>query len=175
MSQFTRPRQSMHENNAFPDTVNRDLKFASKSGTGVASHANARPAGGHMTSKAFGTYLYAQNPATMTPSRAHENRGLASYMPSTAGMTADGKDPDTGLPVFTAEKLMRAHALNSTGRRGFLRKESSRDDGRRRLIGASMHPQRDRRIAELARAQYAAAKVPGQDLVHFNTSSFMLQ
>jgi hypothetical protein len=114
----------------------------------------------------------------MTTSSTTDITGLDTFMPNmTGGMDSDKGpiDPSTGLPLFTAGKLVRSQMLGGHGAGSFLRKVQDPLSGYKRLGLNMCGSQNARKDLEVRRAQFNAARLadPNGDPLLWNTSEFM--
>jgi hypothetical protein len=169
------PTEQLMASSFFPSTVDAGLeklttsnKQGSASGEAMSSYPKA-----DTSVSLFTSGLYAQDPASMTPNSGMESLGLDAYMPDDSSATADGKDPQTGLPVFTTGRLKRSNELSSRGMHGFLRMVQDPLTGYKKL-GKRMFQCSQQYEADIdkRRKQFNAARVNGEDPVLFNESDF---
>ena len=86
-------------------------------------------------------------------------------------------DASTGLPLFTAGKLMRSQLLGGHGAGSFLRQMQDPLSGYKRLGKNMCGAQNARRDLAVRRAQFNEARLadPNGDPVLFQTSEFAYQ
>ena len=124
---------------------------------------------------------YLQDPGMMTPSTATDIKGLQTFMPymggGVGGNDKDGPvDPNTGLPLFTTNKLVRSQLLGGIGSGSFLRQQQDPLSGYRKNVGRLMcGAQQGRRDIEMRRKQFNASRLEcggENDPVLFNVGEF---
>jgi hypothetical protein len=127
---------------------------------------------------------YTQDPAMMTPSSATDIKGLQTFMPFMGGGVGGEQengdmggavDPNTGLPLFTAGKLIRSQLLGGHGAGSFLRQVQDPLTGYKKTVGKNLcGVQQARRDLEVRRKQLNAARLANEDLdpVLFYMSDF---
>ena len=168
------PSTQLNTPNTFENTVESDLGHMPTAMGGIAP-GNAMGTHQSQTSESpFSDVAYQQDPESMTPQSAADMTGLNAYLPNEAGATEDGRDPQTGLPIFTPNKLRRSNMLGSYGKEGFLRQVQDPLTGYRKAVGksfiASTQLQTD---LTKRRAQFNADRAAGNDdPVLFNSSDW---
>ena len=171
------PAYSMSTPNTFDNNVDEGLGqlTTSNGGTYPGSVMGTGQAGTSAT--AFSDNVYAQDAQNMTPNTAGDMGGIQAFLPNDAEMTKDGKDPLTGLPVFTTNTLRRSNILGGHGAEGYLRQVQEPMTGSKRLgkytkLTCDSREQLD--SMNKRRAQYNAARVESgtEDPVIFMMGEF---
>ena len=168
------PSTQLNTPNTFENTVESDLGHMPTAMGGIAP-GNAMGTHQSQTSESpFSDVAYQQDPAAMTPQSAADMTGLNAYLPNEAGATEDGRDPQTGLPIFTPNKLRRSNMLGSYGKEGFLRQVQDPLTGYRKSVGkwycSSNQLTNDLNVR---RRQFNAERASGNDdPVLFNSSDW---
>ena len=168
------PSTQLNTPNTFENTVETDLAHMPTAMGGIAP-GNAMGTHQSQTSESpFSDVAYQQDPASMTPQSAADMTGLNAYLPNEAGATEDGRDPQTGLPIFTPNKLRRSNMLGSYGKEGFLRQVQDPLTGYRKSVGkwycSSNQLTNDLNVR---RRQFNAERASGNDdPVLFNSSDW---
>lgn len=168
------PSTQLNTPNYFPNTVDSDLGMMPTS-SGGSMPGNTMGTHQSQTSESpFVDGAFVQAASMMTPNSMADMTGRNAYLPNDAGLTEDGRDPQTGLPVFTPNKLRRSNMLGSYGREGFLRQIQDPLTGYRKAVGksfiASTQLQTD---LTKRRAQFNADRAAGNDdPVLFNSSDW---
>lgn len=171
------PAYSMSTPNKFDNNVDEDLGqlTTSNGGTYPGSVMGTGQAGTSAT--AFIDNVYAQDAQTMTPNTAGDMGGIQAFLPNDAEMTKDGKDPLTGLPVFTTNTLRRSNILGGHGQHGYLRQVQEPMTGSKRIgrfTKLTCDPREQLESMDKRRAQYNAARVESgqEDPVIFMMGEF---
>jgi hypothetical protein len=171
------PAYSMSTPNKFDNNVDEDLGqlTTSNGGTYPGSVMGTGQAGTSAT--AFIDNVYAQDAQTMTPNTAGDMGGIQAFLPNDAEMTKDGKDPLTGLPVFTTNSLRRSNILGGHGAQGYLRPVQEPMTGSKRIgrfTKLTCDPREQLESMDKRRAQYNAARVESgqEDPVIFGMGEF---
>jgi hypothetical protein len=143
---------------------------------GMMQTSSYDDAGSHMTSESgamvaapFQKSTYQTDSGVASP---HDIKHINDFLPSTKGalQTKNGPvDPSTGMPLFTAEKLVKSQKLSGHGVGSFLRPEQDPMSGYKRLGKTMFGPQATRVEVERRRAQL---KAQGGEIL-WNTSEFM--
>ena len=168
------PAPQLNTPNTFEDTVETDLGHMPTAMGGIAP-GNAMGTHQSQTSESpFSDVAYQQDPSSMTPQSGADMTGLNAYLPNEAGATEDGRDPQTGLPIFTPNKLRRSNMLGSYGKEGFLRQIQDPLTGYRKSVGkwycSSNQLTNDLNVR---RRQFNAERASGnEDPVLFNSSDW---
>lgn len=168
------PSTQLNTPNYFPNTVDSELGMMPTS-SGGSMPGNTMGTHQSQTSESpFVDGAFVQAASMMTPNSLADMTGRNAYLPNDAGLTEDGRDPQTGLPVFTPNKLRRSNMLGSYGREGFLRQIQDPLTGYRKAVGksfiASTQLQTD---LTKRRAQFNADRAAGNDdPVLFNSSDW---
>lgn len=168
------PSTQLNTPNTFEDTVETNLGKMPTAMGGIAP-GNAMGTHQSQTSESpFSDVAYQQDPSTLTPQSAADMTGLNAYLPNEAGATEDGRDPQTGLPIFTPNKLRRSNMLGSYGKEGFLRQVQDPLTGYRKSVGkwycSSNQLTNDLNVR---RRQFNAERAAGNDdPVLFNSSDW---
>jgi len=168
------PSTQLNTPNYFPNTVDPELGMMPTS-SGGSMPGNTMGTHQSQTSESpFVDGAFVQAASMMTPNSMADMTGRNAYLPNDAGLTEDGRDPQTGLPVFTPNKLRRSNMLGSYGREGFLRQIQDPLTGYRKAVGksfiASTQLQTD---LTKRRAQFNADRAAGNDdPVLFNSSDW---
>ena len=168
------PTEQLMASEYFPNTVNPQMtSLNSGQGVGLATNPIVAEGKSSTSSSLFTGGLYTQDPSMMTPSTGMDSLGIEAYMPSEKGATKDGLDPNTGLPVFSTQKLLRSNQLSSRGMHGFLRQVQDPYTGYKKL-GRRMFTCSQQYEADVnrRREQFNKARMSGQDPVLFNTSGW---
>ena len=146
-------------------------------GSVIADTSSTMPMGTSSNPYSDGNYL--QDPGMMTPSTTTDIKGLQTFMPYMGGgVNADGKDvdPNTGLPLFTTNKLIRSQLLGGIGAGSFLRQQQDPLSGYGKTNGRLLcGTQRGRQDIEARRSQFNAARLErggDNDPVLFNVGEF---
>jgi len=168
------PSTQLNTPNYFPNTVDSELGMMPTS-SGGSMPGNTMGTHQSQTSESpFVDGAFVQASSMMTPNSMADMTGRNAYLPNDSGLTEDGRDPQTGLPVFTPNKLRRSNMLGSYGREGFLRQIQDPLTGYRKAVGksfiASTQLQTD---LTKRRAQFNADRAAGNDdPVLFNSSDW---
>ena len=168
------PSTQLNTPNYFPNTVDSDLGMM-PTASGGSMPGNTMGTHQSQTSESpFMDGAFVQSAGAMTPNSLADMTGRNAYLPNDAGLTEDGRDPQTGLPVFTPNKLRRSNMLGSYGREGFLRQIQDPLTGYRKAVGKSFIASTQLQ-ADLTkrRAQFNADRAAGNDdPVLFNSSDW---
>ena len=158
----------------FEDTVDQGLQFMSNSNGSMASSSFGTQ-NGVASESPFEEAMYDQDPLTMTQETATDTQGIEQYLPDEGGITDKGIDPQTGLPVFTTSRLLRANQLDARGTGGYLQQVQDSLSGYRKVIGNTTGLTNfvniDRDLAR-RREQFNAARAECSEPVLFNESDF---
>jgi len=168
------PSTQLNTPNYFPNTVDSELGMMPTS-SGGSMPGNTMGTHQSQTSESpFVDGAFVQAASMMTPNSLADMTGRNAYLPNDAGLTEDGRDPQTGLPVFTPNKLRRSNMLGSYGREGFLRQIQDPLTGYRKAVGKSFiaSTQLETDLTK-RRAQFNADRAAGNDdPVLFNSSDW---